>query len=135
MMRFLLNVLWLFFGGWSAAMGWFIAALIMMFTIVGIPWAWSAINIGFLNLWPFGSKISHRKQTTGPDIGTGFLGFLGNVIWFVFAGWWLALIHVFYGILFCLIIIGIPFGLQHFKLARLSLMPIGKRITNDLFNT
>ena len=132
MTNFILNLLWLIFGGWATAMSWFVSALIMMISIVGIPWAWSAINIGLLTLWPFGSKVSFRQ---GSDIGTGFLGFLGNIFWIIFAGWWLCLIHLFWGCLLGITIIGIPFAIQHFKLARLSLMPIGQRITNNLFST
>jgi uncharacterized membrane protein YccF (DUF307 family) len=135
MMTLLMNLLWLFFGGWAAALSWFFAALIMFISIIGIPWAWSAVNIGFLTLWPFGSKVVSRKGTTGPDIGTGVLGFIGNIIWFVFAGWWLALFHLVCTVLLGITLIGIPFAIQHFKLARLSLMPIGKRITNSHFST
>lgn len=128
MMRVLLNVLWLFFGGWTTAISWFTSAFFMVITIVGIPWARAAINIGLLNLWPFGSDVVSRERISGPDIGTGSLGLIGNVLWFVFCGWWLAALHILWGILFCITLIGIPFGLQHFKLAKISFAPIGKAI-------
>lgn len=127
-MNIILNLLWLFFGGWATAISWFISAFFMLISIVGIPWARAAFNIGLLNLWPFGSDVIDRGQVSGPDIGTGFLGLLGNILWFVFCGFWLALIHLFWGVVLCITILGIPFGLQHFKLARISLAPIGKTI-------
>jgi uncharacterized membrane protein YccF (DUF307 family) len=100
----------------------------MVISIVGIPWARAAFNIGLLNLWPFGSTVVDRESVTGHDIGTGPLGFLGNILWFVVCGWWLALVHVFCGILLGITIVGIPFAIQHFKLAGISLAPIGKYI-------
>lgn len=100
----------------------------MVISIVGIPWARAAFNIGLLNLWPFGSKIMSRSQTTGEDIGTSALGTIGNILWFLFCGWWLALGHLFWCILFAITILGIPIAKQHFKLAKISLAPIGKAI-------
>jgi uncharacterized membrane protein YccF (DUF307 family) len=128
MMNVLLNLLWLFFGGWTAAVSWLISSLLMAISIIGIPWARAAFNIALLNLWPFGSEVIHRSQKSGPDIGTGALGFLGNILWFIICGWWLALGHLVMGLLLCITIIGIPFGLQHFKLASISIAPIGKSI-------
>lgn len=128
MLNFLLNILWLVFGGWTTAISWFTSALIMVISIVGIPWARAAFNIGLLNLWPFGSRVVARETISGHDIGTGTLGFIGNVIWFVFCGWWLAAMHVLWGLLFCITLIGIPVGLQHFKLAKISFAPVGKAI-------
>ena len=128
MVRFLLNILWLVFGGWATAISWFTSALFMVITIVGIPWARAAFNIGLLNLWPFGSQVVARETISGHDIGTGPLGFIGNILWFVFCGWWLAAMHVLWGLLFCMTLIGIPVGLQHFKLAKISFAPIGKAI-------
>lgn len=125
MINFLLNLLWLFLGGWTTALSWFTTALFMVITIVGIPWARAAFNIGLLNLWPFGSSVRTRS---GSDIGTGPLGLLGNILWFVFCGWWLAALHIFWGLLFCITIIGLPWGIQHFKLAKISFAPIGKAI-------
>ncbi len=123
-----MNLLWLFFGGWTTAVSWVVSAFFMVISIIGIPWARAAFNIALLNLWPFGSQVQKRGKMNGPDIGTGGLGFIGNVIWFVFAGWWLALIHLFWAVVLGVTIIGIPFALQHLKLARISLAPIGKAI-------
>ena len=128
MINFVLNLLWLFFGGWTTAFSWFVSSFLMIVSIVGIPWARAAFNIGLLNLWPFGSQVMGRKQVSGADIGTGALGFIGNVLWFIFCGWWLALIHLGWAILLGITIIGIPFALQHLKLAGISLAPIGKAI-------
>lgn len=125
MILFLMNILWLVFGGWTAAVSWFIASIFMFLSIVGIPWGRAAFNIGLLTLWPFGSKAIGRRER---DLGTGPLGFLGNIIWFLLAGWWLALMHLFWALLFGITIIGIPFAIQHLKLAGISLAPIGKEI-------
>lgn len=125
MINFLMNLLWLFLGGWTTALGWFTSTLFMVISIVGIPWARASFNIGLLNLWPFGSRVQTR---TTSDIGTGSLGFIGNILWFIFCGWWLAALHIFWGLLFSITIIGLPWGLQHFKLAKISLAPIGKEI-------
>src|SRR5436190_20455284 len=88
----LLNIAWIFFGGLWMAAGWLLAAVIMAITIIGIPWARAAFNIAAYTLLPFGQKAVSRAEYTGQeDIGTGPLGFLGNIIWLVLAGWWLAL--------------------------------------------
>jgi hypothetical protein len=88
----LLNLLWIVFGGLWMAMGWVIAALMMAVTIIGLPWAWSAITIASYTLLPFGHKVVSRSEISGrQDIGTGPLGMIGNLIWLVLAGWWLAL--------------------------------------------
>ncbi len=89
-----LNLLWIVFGGLWMAVGWVIAAFIMAVTIIGLPWAWSALNIAWYTLLPFGQKAVSRAEYSGEDWGTGFLGALGNIIWFVLAGWWLALGHL-----------------------------------------
>lgn len=128
-MSILLNILWLIFGGFVSATGWFIASLIMLVTIIGIPWARATFNIGLLALWPFGSRIVSREKISGEDIGTGPLGFLGNVIWFIIAGWWLFLYHLGWALLMAITIIGIPFAVQYWKLALISLFPIGKAVS------
>ncbi|WP_413289712.1 YccF domain-containing protein [Bdellovibrio sp. HCB337] len=128
-MNILLNLLWLFFGGWTTALSWFTTCIFMVISIIGIPWARAAFNIGLLNLWPFGSTVADRAHVTKqPDIGTGALGLIGNILWFVFCGWWLALIHLGWAVLLGITIIGIPFAAQHLKLAGISLAPIGKAI-------
>jgi uncharacterized membrane protein YccF (DUF307 family) len=111
------------------ALGWVIAAFIMAITIVGLPWTRAAFNIAAYTLLPFGQKAVSRADYTGhEDIGTGPLGMLGNLIWFVLAGWWLALAHLITAILLAITIVGIPFAWAHLKLAKLALWPIGKII-------
>lgn len=124
----LLNILWLVLGGAVTALGWFAAALVMIVTIVGLPWARAAIDNGVYTLWPFGARTMARERLYGPEIGTGPLGFLGNLIWFVLAGWWLALAHVIAAIGFAITIIGLPFAWAHLKLAGFALWPIGRTI-------
>ncbi len=111
------------------AAGWVLAAVIMAITIIGLPWARAAFNIAAYTLLPFGQRAVPRDALTNrSDIGTGPLGFLGNLIWLVFAGWWLALGHLITAILLAVTIIGIPFAWAHLKLAGLALWPIGKEI-------
>ena len=125
----LFNLLWIVFGGLWMALGWAIAAVIMAITIVGIPWAKAAFNIAFYTLLPFGQKAVSRANYSGQDdIGTGPLGVLGNTIWLVLAGWWLALGHVIVAVFLAVTIIGIPFAWAHLKLAGIALWPIGKTI-------
>jgi uncharacterized membrane protein YccF (DUF307 family) len=126
---FLLNLAWILFGGLWMAIGWVIAGVIMAITIIGIPWARAAFNIALYTLLPFGQTAVSRADHTGQeDIGTGPLGMIGNIIWLVLAGWWLALGHLILAVLFALTIIGIPFAWAHLKLAGLALWPIGKMI-------
>ena len=125
----LLNILWIVFGGLWMAVGWVIAGIIMAITIIGLPWARAAFNIAFYTLLPFGQKAVSRAEYTGQeDIGTGALGMIGNIIWLVLAGWWLALGHLLTAIVLAITIIGIPFAWAHLKLAGLALWPIGKII-------
>jgi len=125
----LLNLLWIFCGGAWMAAGWLIAAVIMAITIVGIPWARAAFNIAIYTLLPFGQTTVSRADYFGrEDVGTGPLGFLGNLIWLVLAGWWLALGHLLTAIVLAITIIGIPFAWAHLKLAGLALWPIGRII-------
>ncbi len=129
--NFLLNLLWLILGGFWLGIGWYLAGLIMIITIVGIPWARACFVIGNLAFWPFGKQIVSRESVTGQeDLGTGSLGFIGNVIWFIFAGIWLAIGHVTAALANFITIIGIPFGIQHLKLAMIALAPIGKTVIN-----
>src|ERR1700761_8594695 len=91
----LLNILWILFGGAWMAAGWLVAAVIMAITIIGLPWARAAFNIAVYTLLPFGQKAVRRDSLTGrADIGTGPLGLIGNLIWLLLAGWWLALGHL-----------------------------------------
>ena len=127
--QLVLNVLWIVFGGLVMALLWVLAGVIMVLTIVGIPWARAAFNIAFYTLLPFGHEAVPRQWVTGrEDFGTGPLGFLGNIIWLVLAGWWLALGHLIAAILWAATIVGIPFAWAHLKLAALALWPIGQTI-------
>jgi uncharacterized membrane protein YccF (DUF307 family) len=125
----LLNILWIALGGLWMAAGWVIAAIIMAITIIGLPWARAAFNIAVYTLFPFGQTAVPREHVTGQeDVGTGVLGVLGNIIWLVFAGWWLALGHVVTAVIMAVTIVGIPFAWAHLKLAGIALWPIGKVI-------
>lgn len=126
-MNLLLNVLWIVFGGLYMAAAWLIAALIMVVTIVGIPWARAALTMALYTFLPFGQTVVDRKTGTG----AGPLGFLGNLIWLLLAGWWLALGHLITAILLALTIIGLPFAWAHLKLAGLALWPIGKDVVSS----
>jgi len=133
LLRLLLNLLWIITGGVWMALAWLIAAVIMVITIIGIPWARAAFNIAFYTLLPFGHRAVPRTWVTGyEDVGTGPLGCLGNLIWLLLAGWWLALGHLIEAVLLAITIIGLPFAWAHLKLAGLALWPIGKVIVpND----
>ena len=128
-MSLLLNVLWVVCGGFYMAVAWIVAAFIMAITIVGLPWTRAAFNIALYTLLPFGQKAVSRAQVTGAeDLGTGLFGMLGNIIWLVLAGWWLALGHLITALVLALTIICIPFAWAHLKLAGVALWPIGKMI-------
>ena len=125
----ILNVFWILIGGAWMAFGWLVAAIVMALTIIGLPWARAAFNIAAYTLMPFGSKAVRRDEATGlSDVGTGPLGVIGNLIWLVLAGWWLALGHVITAVLLAVTIIGIPFAWAHLRLAGIALWPIGKAI-------
>jgi uncharacterized membrane protein YccF (DUF307 family) len=123
-MSLLLNVLWVVFGGLWMAAGWLIAALIMAITIIGIPWARAAVTMALYTLLPFGHTVADRPG----GIGAGPFGFIGNLIWLVLAGWWLALGHLLTAIGLAITVIGIPFAWAHLKLAGLALWPVGRDI-------
>lgn len=124
----ILNILWLALGGAVAAIGWFFAAFIMIVTIIGIPFARAAFNNGLYTLWPFGAVAVDRERYYGEDLGTGPLGFLGNIIWLIFAGWWLALGHLGAALVLGITIVGLPFAWAHLKLAGYALWPMGRSI-------
>ena len=128
-MSLLLNLLWIIFGGLWMAIGWAVAAVIMAITIVGLPWTWSSLTIASYTLLPFGHRVVSRAEYAGrEDIGTGPLGLIGNLIWLVLAGWWLALGHLVWAAIWAITIIGLPFAWAHLKLAGLALWPIGKMV-------
>ncbi len=125
----LLNVLWLCTGGLWMAAAWLLAAIVMALLIVGLPWARAALTIAVYTLMPFGHTTVRRDVAYGrADLGTSALGTLGNLLWFVFAGWWLAIMHLVHAVVLAITIIGIPFAWAHLKLARLALWPIGKDV-------
>ena len=129
LLRLLLNILWILTGGLWMAVAWLVAAVLMAITIIGQPWARAAFNIASYTLLPFGRVAVRRDELAGQqDLGTGPLGTIGNVLWLVLAGWWLALGHVITAIGLAITIIGIPFAWAHLKLAALSLWPVGKAL-------
>jgi uncharacterized membrane protein YccF (DUF307 family) len=129
LLSLLLNLLWVVFGGWWMALGWLLAAVVMAITIVGLPWARAAFNIAWYALLPFGQTVVARDEYSGRgDLGTGPLGTLGNLVWLVLAGWWLALGHLCTAVALAITIIGLPFAWAHLKLAGLALWPIGKTV-------
>jgi uncharacterized membrane protein YccF (DUF307 family) len=119
-MALILNILWFIFGGFISGLAWLLAGVLLAITIVGLPWSVAAFRIAGFSFAPFGRHVVSR--------GTGPIGFLGNVIWVLLAGWWLALHHVVLGVALMVTIIGIPFGLQHLKLALISFAPIGQEV-------
>ena len=129
LLRLLLNVVWIVAGGIWMAAGWLVAAVLLAVTVVGLPWARSALTIAFYTLLPFGHWVVARDALTGrEDLGTGPLGLLGNILWFVLAGWWLAIGHLVVAAGFAVTIIGLPFAWAHLKLAGIALWPIGKAV-------
>jgi len=114
-------VLWLIFGGLVAAFAWLLAAGLIALTIVGLPWSFAALRIALYTLLPFGNEMRSRSDADA-------LTALGNVIWFVVAGWWLALGHLILAVALAVTIIGLPFAWAHLKLAGASLFPVGKEI-------
>jgi len=129
LLSLVLNVLWIVTGGLWMAFAWAVAAVIMAITIIGIPWARAAMNIALFTFLPFGQVAVPRTQVSGQeDIGTGPLGTIGNLIWLLLAGWWLALGHIIFAVGLALTLIGIPFAWAHLKTIPLTLWPIGKAI-------
>jgi uncharacterized membrane protein YccF (DUF307 family) len=123
------NFLWFILGGVFMGLGWWLAGLLAFVSIVGIPWGRACFVIGKFTFFPFGKEAVDREDLSGKgDVGTGFLGVLGNIVWFVLAGWWLAVGHVMSAAACFVTIIGIAFGIQHLKLAGIALAPIGKTI-------
>jgi uncharacterized membrane protein YccF (DUF307 family) len=121
--RLLLNLVWLVFGGLLLALGYAIAALVMLILIVTIPFGIAAGRMALFCVWPFGRTLIRRRDA-------GVASMIGNIIWFVLAGWWLALGHLITGVLMCVTIIGIPLGLANFKLIPVSLTPLGREIVD-----
>ena len=125
-MTLLLNLLWVLFGGLIMAVGWFLAGILAAITVIGLPWARACFNIASFSLWPFGREAVSRRELTGrDDLGTGAFGLVGNIIWLVVFGVWLAIGHLLAAVACAVTIIGIPFAFQHIKLAAISLAPVG----------
>ena len=122
-MKILGNIIWLIFGGIVIFIEYVIASLILMITIIGIPFGLQTLKLGMLALWPFGSKVSDNGNSGG------CLNLIMNILWIIFGGLCICLSHLLFGLLLCITIIGIPFGMQHFKMAALALTPFGKTIT------
>lgn len=121
-MKVLGNIIWLIFGGFHIALEYFFASLILMITIIGIPFGLQSWKLGILAIWPFGSEVKEK------DSQSGCLNLFMNVLWFFVGGIWIFLTHILYGIILCITVIGIPFGMMHFRLAKLSLSPFGKEV-------
>jgi len=121
-MKLLGNIIWVIFGGLEMAIGYFLSSVALMCTIIGIPFGLQSMKLGLLTLWPFGHRVHQKEQTSG------CLNLFMNFLWLIFGGLLIWIGHIFWGCLFYITIIGIPFGKQHFKLARLSLTPFGKEI-------
>ena len=119
-MNFIGNILWLLLGGIIAAILWFIAGMILCLTVIGIPFGIQCFKIAAFVLWPFGKEIELGHFGAG--------GLILNIIWLIFLGWEVAITHLVIGAILCITIIGIPFGLQHFKFAKLGLSPFGAEI-------
>lgn len=125
------NVLWFVLGGVFVGLAWWAVGLLCAITVVGLPWAKACFVMGNFSFFPFGREAIRRNQLTGQhDLGTGAWGWLGNVLWFVLAGWWLALSHVISGLALLITIVGIPFAIQHFKLAGIALFPVGVEVVD-----
>jgi uncharacterized membrane protein YccF (DUF307 family) len=123
-MNILGNIIWLLFGGFVTALEYLICSILLMVTIIGIPFGLQTLKLASLALWPFGRTTVYREQ------GTGCLFTIMNVLWILMGGIWIALTHVIFGVLLFITLIGIPFGRQHFKLASLALTPFNRTIVH-----
>lgn len=121
-MKTLGNLIWLLCGGVFTACGYLVSSIVMMITIIGIPFGFQTLKLASLALWPFGKTVMDNGSSSG------CLSLLMNIIWICVGGFWICLSHIFFGVLLCITIIGIPFGKQHFKLAAVALSPFGKDI-------
>ena len=126
-----MNFLWFILGGVVMGLAWWLAGLIAALTIICIPWAKASFVMGQFSFFPFGKEaISRDELHQQEDIGTGALGMVGNIVWFLVAGVWLAIGHLTSALACFVTIIGIPFAIQHLKLAGIALAPIGKTIVS-----
>ena len=131
MLTLLGNIIWFVFGGFFLGIGWWIFGILMYVFVITIPWAKACFVIGQFCFLPFGKEvISRKKLTQEKDIGTGVLGLIGNIIWVIFAGIWLCIGHALAGVFCFFTIIGIPFGIQHFKIAGACFAPVGMMVVS-----
>ena len=129
MIRLLLNILWFIFGGFISGCLWLLGGLLLAITVVGLPYTGAAWRIAGFAFWPFGKEIVAREIVTGRgDLGTGGLGCVLNVIWFLLGGWYIALAHLVAAVAEAVTIIGIPFALKDLQLAAVALAPIGRTV-------
>ncbi|GAA0783744.1 MULTISPECIES: YccF domain-containing protein [Pseudomonadati] len=127
--RLIFNIAWFVLGGFVMGLAWWLAGILCFISIIGIPFGRACFVIGEMAFWPFGQQTVNRRHLTGEhDLGTGTMGMVGNIIWFLFFGIWLAIGHLTHALACFITIIGIPFGIQHLKLALLSLTPIGQTV-------
>jgi len=125
------NLIWFLFGGVFMGLAWCFFGVLAFISIIGIPWGRACFVIAGFSFFPFGKEaIARDELTLSEDVGTGSLGFIGNVLWFIFAGLWLAIGHVMSAVACFVTIIGIPFAIQHLKLAAISIAPIGQTIVD-----
>jgi len=122
-MTTILNMLWFIFGGWISGLLWILAGCILAVTIIGLPWAPSAFRIVSFSFWPFGRYVAPKNDDVEVD-------FILNILWVIFAGWWLALHHLILAVVLGVTLIGIPFAIQHVKLALISFTPVGKTVVS-----
>lgn len=122
-MKMLGNIIWLICGGLVTCIEYIVASVGLMITIIGIPFGLQTLKMAMLALWPFGKEVVSDTSTS-----SGCLSLIMNIIWIFIGGIWICLSHLAFGVLLCITVIGIPFGLQHFKLAGLALTPFGKTI-------
>ncbi len=125
MIRLILNILWFIFGGWISGLLWLLGGAVLALTIVGLPWTFAAWRIASYSFWPFGREVVWQDEL---QVGGGCLGLPLNIIWFVFAGWYIALAHLIVAVAEFVSIIGIPFALKDLELAKLALAPVGRTI-------
>lgn len=125
MLKIILNIIWVLFAGWELFILYVIAGLTMAVTVIGLPFALQAFKLAGFVIWPFG-----RMAVPIAGRGVPVLGTVANVIWLVLAGWWLALAHFFFGLILCITIIGIPLGIQSFKMMALAIWPFGREIVD-----
>ncbi|WP_086479050.1 YccF domain-containing protein [Oceanospirillum sanctuarii] len=131
-MRLIGNIIWFVMGGFIMGLAWWAYGVLAFITILGIPWGRSCFVLGQFSFWPFGKQTISRKRLSGrEDIGTGTLGLIGNIIWILFAGIWLAIGHLMSAVACAITIIGIPFAIQHLKLAVVSFAPVGQTVVSN----